>query len=141
MKWQRTKEGELEISMTPLIDVVFLLLIFFMISTTFKDDAEISIELPHASAQPKEQEQSPITLTIDASGHYYIDQKRLVNDAEGTLLRVLRQVLAKGTPKTAGMIINADGQTTHQSVVTAMDVARQLGIVRISLATSPPKHD
>ncbi len=141
MKWQRAKENDLEISMTPLIDVVFLLLIFFMISTTFKDDAEISIELPHATAKPQEQEGTPIALTIDASGHYYIDQKRLVNDAEGTLLKVLRQTLANGADKDAGMIINADGQTTHQSVVTAMDVARQLGIVRISLATSPPEHD
>ena len=137
MKWQRPRDDDPEIGMTPLIDVVFLLLIFFMISTTFKDESEITIDLPRASTQNHAEQRPPISVTIDAEGHYYVDHRRLVNDAEGTLRKALERLLAGDHAAADGLTIKADGRTTHESVVRVMDVARQLGIVHIALATRP----
>ncbi len=139
MKWQRPRDGDPELSLTPLIDVVFLLLIFFMISTTFKDESEITIDLPRASAQSREEQRPPITVTIDAEGHYYVDDRRLVNDAEGTLRKALEGRLANDHAPADGLTIKADGRTSHESVVRVMDIARQLGIVHIALATRPAR--
>lgn len=137
MKWQRPRDDEPDVSMTPLIDVVFLLLIFFMISTTFKDESEITIDLPRASTRAQQEERPPISVTIDAEGHYYVGDRRLVNDAEGTLRKALEKVLAGERTAADGLTIEADGRTTHESVIRVMDVARQLGIVHIALATRP----
>jgi len=122
------------IDLTPLIDVVFMLLIFFMVSTTFKDQSMIRIDLPKASQQKQEETQDKaIDLTIDVQGNFYVNDKRVVNTQVETLKRALQ--IAIGEREHPPLIINADGKTPHQAVVTAMDAARQVGLVHLSIAT------
>jgi len=124
---------EPDVNLTPLIDVVFLLLIFFMVSTTFTRESHISVDLPESSAEPAESDETSIEMTIDAQGRYYVNQQLVINNKIETLKRALQ--IAIGNNESPALIINADAKSTHQAVVTAMDAARQLGIVHLSLAT------
>lgn len=128
----REKE-QLDVNITPLIDVVFLLLIFFMVSTTFDRQAQLKVKLPEASAAAEQQETESIFLAIDAKGQYYINDKQLVN----TTLKTLKQALVKtmNENKDIAVILKADANTPHQAVVTAMDAAAQVGLTRLSIAT------
>lgn len=119
--------------MTPLIDVVFLLLIFFMVSTTFSRTSEIQIELPEATETEVHRDDKPIEIAIDVEGRYHINGKRLLN----TSIKTLKQSLLAVTKdiKEPALVINADANTPHQSVIRAMDAARQLGIMRLTFAT------
>ncbi len=128
----KQKEGP-DVNITPLIDVVFLLLIFFMVSTTFKDNSEIEITLPKASQAPQETLPQSIELTIDAEGQYYVNQQRLVNTQLETIKRALKQVA--GEQQSPVIIIKADAKTPHQAVISAMDAARQLGFSKLGFAT------
>jgi len=139
VRWQRGRREDPELGITPLIDVVFLLLIFFMISTTFKDDSEITIDLPQASSVPAKEDRPPLTVTIDAQGHYFVNDRRLVNDTADTLRKAFARYTTQQERTPSGVVIRADGQAPHQSVVTVMDVARRAGIVHVSLATRPPE--
>jgi len=133
LKLRQKQRQDPDISLTPLIDVVFLLLIFFMVSTSFNRESEISIDLPEASAETVESDQIPVDLTIDNQGRFYIDNKQVVNTQTNTLIKALKLVIKD--PEQAALIISADGQTPHQAVVTAMDAARSIGITHLSLAT------
>ena len=122
------------IDLTPLIDVVFMLLIFFMVSTTFKDQSLIRIDLPKASQQQEqEKKEQAIDLTIDAQGNFFVNGKQVVNNQIDTLKKALQ--LAIGEREHPPLTISADGKTPHQAVVTAMDAARQVGLVHLSIAT------
>ncbi len=134
---QFTKQDP-EVNLTPLIDVVFLLLIFFMVSTTFTKEAEITVDLPEANAEPVEAALAPIDLTIDVKGRFYINQQKVVNRQIGTLKKAIQ--LAMAGRKAVPLVISADANTPHQAVITAMDAARQLGIVKLSIATKRPKE-
>ena len=131
------KEDPVEINLTPLIDVVFLLLIFFMVSTTFERHARLKVSLPEASAKAVQMQDKPVTLSVDARGRYYIDDRQLVNTQLETLKRGLRRVLAArgGKPADQVIVLRADGRARHQAVVRAMDAVSQLGITRLSIAT------
>jgi biopolymer transport protein ExbD len=134
MNLQPGSEDEPEINLTPLIDVVFLLLIFFMVSTTFEHQSRIKIEMPEATAEPTEQEEEPLEIIIDAQGLYFIGDEQVVN----TRLKTLKAAISKAAGVRQGMpvIIRADAKTPHQAVVTALDATSQLGLTHISLATS-----
>jgi len=134
---QFTKQDP-EVNLTSLIDVVFLLLIFFMVSTTFTKEAEITVDLPEASAEPVEAALAPIDLTIDVKGQFYINQQKVVNRQIATLKKAIQ--LAVDGRKNVPLVISADANTPHQAVITAMDAARQLGIVKLSIATTQPKE-
>lgn len=121
------------IDLTPLIDVVFMLLIFFMVSTTFKDQSLIRIDLPKASPQQQEKNEQTIMLSVDAQGDYFVNGKQVVNNQLDTLKKALQ--LAIGGRDHPPLTISADGKTPHQAVVTAMDAARQVGLVHLSIAT------
>lgn len=122
------------IDLTPLIDVVFMLLIFFMVSTTFKDQSLIHIDLPKATEQTEpEQADKPIILNIDARGNFFVNGQQVINTQLATLKKALQ--LSIGGRDHPPLVISADGKTPHQAVVTAMDAARQLGLVRLSIAT------
>jgi len=133
MKFRQAIRQDPDVNLTPLIDVVFLLLIFFMVSTTFKHEAEITLNLPQSTATKQQQEKQPIEISIDAQGRFYINRQLLVNKKLETVIEALRKIIGKR--KSPALIINADAQTPHQYVVTAMDAARNLGIVRLSMAT------
>jgi biopolymer transport protein ExbD len=120
-----------DVNLTPLIDVVFLLLIFFMVSTTFDREAELSIELPTASGKPAATKEAPIDVSIDLQGRYFVNGKPLVNTQLPTLKRAL-EIAAGG--KTPAIVINADANTSHKSVVQVMDAASQLGLSRLRFA-------
>ena len=131
------KEDNVEINLTPLIDVVFLLLIFFMVSTTFDRHAKLKVQLPEASAKMEQKQEDPIVLSIDANGKYYINDRQVVNTQLDTLKRALRKSV--GDKKDVALVLRADAKTPHQSVVRAMDAASQLGLTRLSIATLESK--
>lgn len=130
----RTKrDNDLELNITPLIDVVFLLLIFFMVSTTFQRESEITIELPESSGDAVETEKTVIEISIDNQGRYFVNQRRIKDTDIKTLKKAI--VITRGDAKEPKLIISADKMTPHQSVVRAMDAARQLGLVHLTFAT------
>ena len=130
----RTKrDNDLELNITPLIDVVFLLLIFFMVSTTFQRESEITIELPESSGDAVETEKTVIEISIDNQGRYFVNQRRIKDTDIKTLKKAIE--ITRGDAKEPKLIISADKMTPHQSVVRAMDAARQLGLVHLTFAT------
>jgi biopolymer transport protein ExbD len=132
----RSRE-EPEINLTSLIDVVLLLLVFFMVSTSFVRETEISLRLPEAAAEtvPSESDQL-LEITITETGAYLVNGRPLVNNERRTLRAAMERVA--GDQRGVPVIIRADALATHQAVVTAMDVAGQLGFVEISIATVTP---
>jgi len=122
-----------DINLTPLIDVVFLLLIFFMVSTTFDRDSELSIELPAAAAELQKRRPDSIEVAIDVQGRFYVNGRQLLNTQSKTLRRALQS--AAGDSESPPIIISADAKTPHQAVVQIMDAARELGFVRLTFAT------
>ena len=133
MNFRPQRGEEVDVNLTPLIDVVFLLLIFFMVSTTFKEQSEIEIQLPNASEEPKEITVDSIEITIDAQGQYFVNSRPLVNSQISTLKRALQEIA--GDEKDPIIIVKADAQTPHQAVITVMDASRQLGFGRLGFAT------
>ena len=129
---------EPELNLTPLIDVVFILLIFFMVSTTFQKESEIKIELPEASADAVEEKKDVLELVIDAEGRYFIDQQQVVNTELETLQKAISKFLGDRTG--IPVVIRADRRTPYESVVRAMDAVSRLGLVQMSLATSQPEN-
>jgi biopolymer transport protein ExbD len=122
------------IDLTPLIDVVFLLLIFFMVSTTFEHQAVLKVDLPEASAvQPQLDEAERLELIIDDTGLMYLNDQRLVDSRERTIRAAFYQ--AAGENRSIPLILRADRNTPHHYVVTVMDVAAQLGFTNLSIAT------
>lgn len=134
MKFKREHREELELNLTPLIDVVFLLLIFFMVSTTFQKESEISLQLPRASDTEVQAPKERIEVLINASGRYFINDQELVKADVASLQNALYKV--SGGKRDIPLTIRADAQAPHQAVVTAMDAAGQLGMLKMSIATS-----
>lgn len=132
MNFRRHRKENLEIGLTPMIDVVFLLLIFFMVTTTFNRENELKIELPEAAGEQKK-EQLVVEVTIDAEGVYYVNQKQLINRRISTLKKAI--LSAAGPGKKPPLLISADAKAQHQYVITALDVARRLGFVHLTFAT------
>ncbi|MDG2174909.1 MAG: biopolymer transporter ExbD [Gammaproteobacteria bacterium] len=136
MKFQRSIKEEVNVNLTPLIDVVFLLLIFFMVSTTFSRNTNILINLPEATGETTEQQPIEIEILIAQNGTYSINGRQLVNAQIETLMRTVAEV--SGGDTTIPLIITADANSTHQSVVTAMDAVAQLGFTSLNIATREP---
>jgi biopolymer transport protein ExbD len=123
-----------EVNLTSLIDVVFLLLIFFMVSTSFVKQSQISISLPQADSAVIEPEvPDQIDIMITETGTFFVNGRELINSRVETIRNALQKVSGgnNGLPLT----ISADANAKHQDVVTAMDVAGRLGFTRISIAT------
>ena len=135
MKFRTSLRDSPEITLTPLIDIVFLLLIFFMVSTTFERRSELSIELPEANADADAQEGTVIDVVLDAAGSVYVGGDRLNAPGEGGLRRALANA-AKGLDPAPQVVISADARTPHQSVITVMDAARQAGLYRLTFAAT-----
>lgn len=133
MKLRQQISEEPDVNLTPLIDVVFLLLIFFMVSTTFNKESELSIDLPTANGEAVSERQAEVEISIDAKGHYAINNERLVNEQLDTLKAAILKIA--GDDRELPLIISADGRASHQSVVTAMNAARQLGFSHLTFAT------
>jgi len=129
----RTKE-EPNVDMTSLIDVVFLLLLFFMVSTTFERQALMKVELPEASVvEDRVEVPDGLELVIDDEGRMYLNDQRLIDSEPRTIQAAMQQ--EAGENRDLPLILRADRQTPHHYVVTAMDVAAQLGFRNLSIAT------
>lgn len=137
MNFKRQAGEEVSVDLTPLIDVVFLLLIFFMVSTTFTKESHLEIDLPQSSAEPAKPAVKEIEVIVSAKGEYSVNDRGLVNNQEETLKKAV-QKLSEGNTKIP-FIITADAKTSHEYVVRVMDVAGQLGFVQLSITTQRTK--
>ena len=134
MKLQHYSMEEPTVDLTSLIDVVFLLLIFFMVSTTFDRQALLKVDLPEASeVEDRAEQPESLELVIDSEGRMYLNDRRLVDSEDRTLRAAIEE--AVGGDRSAPLVLRADRQTPHHFVVTAMDVAAQLGFTNLSIAT------
>jgi len=134
MKLRPGSRPEPEINLTSLIDVVLLLLVFFMVTTSFVRESELTIRLPEVADSAERNADSPaLEITVSASGQYFVNNRALIDNRAETL----RAAIVKLMPNldVDSVTITADGQASHQSVVTAMDVVGKLGIVKISIST------
>jgi len=133
MKLRASSPEDPEISLTSLIDVVFLLLIFFMVSTTFERQAVLKVDLPEAKnvSNPENQPDS-FELVIDQNGQYYLNDRQLVDGKPATLKAAF--IEAAGEDRGIPVVLRADAETPHHFVVTAMDVTAQLGFSQLSIA-------
>ncbi|MBT5718977.1 MAG: biopolymer transporter ExbD [Gammaproteobacteria bacterium] len=138
MKFKRSKREELAINMTPLIDVVFLLLIFFMVTTTFSRETRLLVNLPEANAEAAQSNPSQIEILVSRDGSYSINGRALVNSRIETLVQGLE--IESGGDRSLPILLIADAEATHQSVVTAMDGIGQSGFTRMSIATQRPQQ-
>ncbi len=139
MNFRKGLSDEVEVNLTPLIDVVFLLLIFFMVTTTFDRDAKIKINLPttsNAVAAPVKND--TLEILIDAQGQYFVDGREILNNKPETLFRAVSQILDQ-RGKNPPLVISADANASYQSVVTVMDIAGRLGLTNFSMATAQSK--
>lgn len=138
MKFRKRRRDEVTLDMTPLIDAVFLLLIFFAVATTFTKETRLGIDLPEASGQPPAAAKNAIEVSVSESGEFAVNGNALVNAERATLREAL--LAASGGRKDLPFFLTADAKATHQHVVTVMDVAGELGFVNLSIVTREPKN-
>ncbi len=135
MKIHNRVKEEPNVDLTSLIDVVFLLLLFFMVSTTFDHQAVLKVDLPDASAvdEPSDLPER-LELVIDANGLMFLNDRQLIDSEERTIKAAFNE--AAGDDRNLPLILRADRETPHHFVVTVMDVASQLGFRHLSIATN-----
>lgn len=134
MKLQHHAKEEPTVDLTSLIDVVFLLLIFFMVSTTFERETVLKVDLPEASSvEDREDIPESLELVIDGEGRMFLNDQRLLDSNANTIRAAMEQMA--GERRDLPLILRADRQTPHHFVVTTMDVAAQLGFINLSIAT------
>lgn len=141
MRFKRptTTDIDMGTNIINLVDVLLLLLIFFMISTTFTKQSHLSVQLPEASGDAAAQTEKPIDIVITAEGRYSINDRSLTKGDLPTLKAALQEAAAGDN--TLPLIITADANTPHQAVVRVMDAAGQLGFTQLSLATQTPNDN
>ena len=127
---------EPEINFIPMIDVLLVILIFLMVTTTYQRVAELQITLPEASADPMQSRPREINVGVDTQGRYVIDRKVVQFTSVTALADALKA--AAGDAKEPVVVINADANATHQSVIHVMEAARQAGLIHITFATQTP---
>jgi len=133
MQTRRPKEDP-EINLISLIDIALLLVIFFMLTSTFMQEGRLKIELPQASLAPtNKQKADPIVVSVTQSGSYRVNDRELINSSPDTLRAAILEIA--GADRDKPVTVRADGRATHQSVVRAMDVLGKLGFVRLNIAT------
>ncbi|TYL47763.1 ExbD/TolR family protein [Marinomonas sp. IMCC 4694] len=131
MKFRRQKIDDVHINLTPLIDVVFLLLIFFMVSTTFNQSTELTIDLPTASSiAPSTDRANNVELVITADGQYVINGQTLINEKVSTLIQGLQEITEGDISRP--LIITADAKSSYDMVLRVYDAAASLGITKLA---------
>ena len=129
---------ELTINITPLIDVVFLLLIFFMITTTFNRENRLQLTLPKTQVELMKSQPAQIEIVVAKDGKYTVNGRGLLDRRTETLRQVL-ELESQGDLNTPILLI-ADAEATHQSVITVMDAVGQSGFFRLNIATQQPEE-
>jgi biopolymer transport protein ExbD len=134
MNLKPRRHEEPEINVVSLIDVVLLLVVFFMLSSRFTDEGRLRVHLPQAKSVPSQNARSePLVVTVTQEGSYRVNEKDLINSSPETLRAALQK--EAGTNRAIRVTIRADGRATHQSVITAMDVLGRLGFDDLNIAT------
>ncbi len=138
MRFPRRPKHDNGINLTPLIDVVFLLLIFFMVTTTFTRETRMLLSLPEADGDTAKSVQAPLELVVARDGSYAVNGQNLINRDIKTIMAALRDASAGNSE--IPLVISADAQSTHQAVITAMDAAGRLGFETLNIATQQPQE-
>ena len=133
MKLKPRQRDEPEINLVSLIDVVLMIVIFFMVSSSFIEEGRVRIRLPQANAVPVAKQSEPLVIAVTQQGGYRVNDKELINSSAETLRAAL--VKETGTNRSLRVTIRADARATHQAVITAMDVLGRLGFAEINVAT------
>lgn len=136
MRLQRASEGdEPEISLVSLIDVIFCIIVFLVVTTTFDVRTSLRLQLPSAGGPTMEASDDPLTVVVDAEGRLYLGTAELPKDDRAALVAALQRV--EGDRAGIRVVLRADARAPHQAVVTAMDALGQAGFARLSIATMP----
>lgn len=134
MKFPRTPREPVDINLAPLIDVVFILLLFFVVTTTFTRETQLKVDLPEAvSGTAPEAVKTPLEILVGVDGSFALNGKSLSKNDLTTLMEALR--VESGGDKSLPVMLSADGQAPHQAVVTAMDAASKLGFAQLRITT------
>jgi biopolymer transport protein ExbD len=134
MNLRQSRIEDPEINVVSLIDVVLLLVVFFILSSRFTDEGRLRVHLPQASAVPTEKVGGePLVVSVTQQGGYLVNQHELINSSPETLRAALLK--EAGTNRTMRVTLRADARATHQSVITAMDVLGRLGFAEVNIAT------
>jgi biopolymer transport protein ExbD len=128
------RDDDLDINVTSFIDILLLLLIFFMLATSFVSEGRMNIRLPNASTQPDDASSSPpIQITVTAQGSYLVNDQALINNSAEGLMLAMNKVAGKSREQ--AVLVRADAASSHQAVVTVMDVVGRLGFRSINIST------
>ena len=138
MKFKRQRSREQGVNLTPLIDVVFLLLIFFMVSTTFTKETRLKVDLPEAQGVASSEPPQLIEILVDGEGNYSVNGKSLVNRQIDTIIAALEEASAGDT--SIPLVVTCDANASFQAGVTAMDAAGQAGFANLSITTRRPEN-
>ena len=134
MNLQAQRREDPDVNLTSLIDVVLLLLVFFMVSTSFVKEAVLKVDLPQASERPVVlQVEEQLEITLGVGGEVRVNDRELINSRPDTLRAAITKTV--GENRELPVVLRADANATHQSVVTAMDVLGRMGFTRLSIAT------
>jgi len=135
VKFPRKAREPVDINLAPLIDVVFILLLFFVVTTTFTRETLLKIDLPEAvsGVQPEEQYTIPLEILVGQEGNYAVNGKTLASSDLNSLMAAL--IEASAGDKELPVTLSADGKAPHQAVVTAMDAASKLGFIHMRITT------
>jgi biopolymer transport protein ExbD len=128
---------EPEINLISLIDVLFCLILFLVLTTSFNQRAALKVQLPHAQAGAVPDEGPPLIVLVDSDGRYFVGNNEVAKQDVASLKEAI--TAAAGTERDQPVILRADGRTPHQSVVTAMDALGQLGFSKLKIATAPER--
>lgn len=129
---------EPEINLIPLIDVLFCLILFLVLTTSFNQRAALKLQLPQAQAGVVPDTGDPLIVLVDVDGKFFIGNNEVLKKDVASLKEAIVRVV--GDDRTRPVVLRADGRTPHQSVVTAMDALGQLGFVKLAIATTPERH-
>ena len=127
-------DDEPEINLVPMIDVILVLIIFFVVTATFDARSVIQLELPRATGEQSEAEQ-PLVVLVNADGRYFVQDREVLRTDIDSLRSVIAEVA--GDDRERPVLLRADARTPHQAVVTALDAVAQLGFTHVSIATAP----
>ena len=129
---------EPEINLVSLIDVLFCLILFLVVTTTFTQRSVLKLQLPQAQAGAQADTGATLTIMVDSEGKYFVNTSEVLKTDEGSLKEAIAR--AAGDERSQAVVLRADGRASHQSVVTAMDALGQLGFARLSIATTPARQ-
>ena len=130
-----SQEDELEINFIPLIDVLLVIIIFLVVSTTFSKFSELKINLPTAEAIPQDKDPDKVDIVITSDNQYFINDVQITDNTIAGILEELKNLKSKFNNDLPTVIINADAMSNHQSVINVMEAARLSGLNKVTFAT------